>query len=453
MPSRLGSVRALTTLVATAVVAVVLVAAVAGLALAVEQALTERIRGQAQAQVDQVVQRLAAGDSPEEALQSTRRAAAPAQATVPTQVEILDHEGHPVVGSGFFTMPGVEGVTTTGAPWEDPVVKVGSVDLAVAQRSIEIGGRLLLVVAASPLAEVVHSVNAIIRLSMLGIPLITMLVGLVTWTATGQTLRPIERLRTEVEDVSSQTLDRRVEVPGTDDEVARLAHTMNGLLERLEDASARQREFVSDAAHELRSPVAAIRTELEVTLAHPSSSGWRDVAIGVLSETGRIERLVADLLLLARLDEGAGQMDERVDIGLAVRDAAGHVVAGHVQVDLDVASGLLVRGRADDIASVMRNLLDNAARHASGHVGVSARQDDGSVIVRVDDDGPGIPPADRRRVFERFARLQHARSRADGGVGLGLAVVDRVVRHHGGSVVVTDSPFGGARFEVTMPAG
>ena len=318
--ARLGvlrSVRARTTLVATAVVAVVLVAAVAGLASVVERTLTRQLQAKGAALVDAVIDRLQAGTSPPEALegalQSTRSSGTAGE--VPTYVAILDREGHPVFGSGFFTMPGMmedgEGVTTTGPPWGEPVVRVGSSDLTVAQGSIEVDGELLLAVAASPLAEVVRSVEAIIRTSMVGVPLLVVLVGAVTWTAMGRTLRPIERIRTEVEKLSSRTLDRRVPVPGTDDEVARLADTMNGMLARLEAASARQREFVSDASHELRGPVASIRAELEVALAHPAASSLQDVATGVLNETGRIERIVEDLLLLARIDEGPHQRARR----------------------------------------------------------------------------------------------------------------------------------------------
>jgi signal transduction histidine kinase len=446
------SVRARTTLVATAAVAVVLVAAVAALAYAVEQTLVRRVQEHAEAEVQAVTDRLATGMPPTEAL---RPVSDPdlVGGNVFTYVAVLDHEGHPVADSGFFAIAGVVevGVTVSG---ERNVVSVGSPDLAIAQRTIEVDGELLLVVAASPLAEAVHSVDAIVRTSMVGVPLLIVLVGAVTWMATGRTLRPIDSIRTEVDQLSSRTLDRRVPVPDTDDEVARLARTMNRMLERLQDASARQREFVSDASHELRSPVASIRAELEVTLAHPDASNWREAATSALTETGRIERIVEGLLLLARLEEGATLAASVVDVGQLVRDTAGRV--GDTAVNVQVTDGLLVRGRNDDLTSVVRNLVDNAVRHASSTVTVTAAAGDGTVVITVDDDGPGIPPADRGRVFQRFTRLDPARSHpggdSDGGVGLGLAVVDRVVRHHHGSVSVTESPAGGARFTVALPA-
>lgn len=451
----LRSVRARTTLTATAVVAVVLVVAVAGLASAVERTLTSQVQAQGAALVDAVINRLEAGTSPPEALEGALRSirSSGTAGEVPTYVAILDREGHPVFGSGFFTMPGMmedgEGVTTTGPPWGPPSVRVGSPDLTVAQRSIEVDGEPLLVVAASPLAAVVRSVEAIIRISMVGVPLLVVLVGGVTWTAMGRTLQPIERIRTHVEQLSSRTLDRRVPIPATDDEVARLAETMNSMLARLESASARQREFVSDASHELRSPVASIRAELEVALAHPTNHRLQDVATGVLNETRRIERIVTDLLLLARIDEGAAPAAEMVDVARLIRQAATRLV--DVAVDVHVADGLQVTGSERELASVVRNLLDNAARHAASSITISATARDDTVVITVDDDGPGIPPADRQRVLQRFTRLEPARSRSDGGVGLGLAVVDRIVRHHRGSIEVTDSPAGGARLQVVVP--
>jgi signal transduction histidine kinase len=438
--------------VATAVVAVALVGGVAALVYAVEQSLVRRVQAQAEAEVQAVTDRLAAGLSPREALRPTAEPDL-VGGNAFTYVAILDHEGNPIVDGGFFAIAGVEdtGVTVSG---DRRTVRVGSPDLVIAQRSVEVDGRLLLVVAASPLAEAVRSVDAIIRASVVGVPLVIALVGAVTWVATGRTLRPIGRIRTEVDELSTRTLDRRIPVPDTDDEVARLAQTMNGMLARLETASARQREFVSDASHELRGPVASIRAELEVALAHPAASSWPEVATGVLSETGRIERIVGDLLLLARLDEEAAPANGVVDIGELVRESANRIsdLTGDVQVDVQVADGLHVRGRNDDLASVIRNLLDNAVRHAGSTVAITVAAGSGTITITVDDDGPGVPPADRERVFERFTRLDPARRHTDGGVGLGLAVVDRVVRHHNGTVAVTDSPAGGARFMVELPA-
>jgi signal transduction histidine kinase len=450
MPRWLRTVRVRTTLAATVVVAVVLIAAVAVLVSAVEQTLVGRARSEAAAEVAAIADRLAAGASPLDALEA-RPTSGIASTGVPTMVEIVDHEGRSVLN--VPDSDALLGVTSEllqqleVLPDEPGVTRVGSTDLAIAQETVEVDGRSLTVIAASPLAQIVRSVEAITRTSAVGVPLLVLLVGAVTWTATGRTLRPIERIRAEVDDLSSQTLDRRVPVPDTGDEVAHLAHTMNHMLGRLETASTRQREFISDASHELRSPVASIRIELEVALAHPAVSNWPEVAAAALSETERLERLVEDLILLARLDEERILAAETVDIRRLVQRQAERVSAA---VTVEHGDALVVTGREADLDSVLRNLLDNAARHATSEVAVTATVRDGMVVITVDDDGPGIRPADRERVFSRFTRLEHARSR--GGVGLGLAIVDRVVQRQGGTLTVGDTPKGGARFEVTLPA-
>jgi signal transduction histidine kinase len=460
---KIRSVRARTTLVATLVVAVLLVGAVAALAGAVERNLTGRVLQQGEQEVAAVVRQLEAGVSPMEALENTTTAA---ESAVPTQVAILDHEGNPVVGSGFFDMSGVDevsveeigvesllgGESSGPAPAYEPrVVRVGETDLAIAQQAVQVDGELLLVVAASPLAEVVRSVGEIIRLSMIGVPLVVLIVAGVTWVATGRTLRPIENIRSEVEVLSSQTLHLRVPVPDTDDEVSRLAETMNHMLERLDTASTRQREFVSDASHELRSPVSSIRAQLEVALAHPTTAGWSEVADGVLSDTGRLERIIDNLLLLARLDEDSLPPAEIVDVATLTHAVASRVDHPDLSVTVEVADGLQIRGSPDQIESVIRNLVENAVRYAASKVTVAVSARDDTIIVTVDDDGPGIPPGDRQKIFDRFTRLEAARSRSDGGVGLGLAVVDRILRNHGGTVEATESPESGARFTVRIP--
>lgn len=220
----------------------------------------------------------------------------------------------------------------------------------------------------------------------------------------------MEEIRREVEQISQTQLHRRVPQPGGRDEVAQLARTMNGMLSRLDSAATQQRRFVSDASHELRSPVASIRQHTEVALSHPGRTSVPELAGTVLAEDLRMQRLVESLLLLARSDEGTLQGDR-------------------VPVD-----------------------LDNAARHARERIWIGLGEaGPGSVVLRVDDDGAGIPAADRQRAFERFVRLDEARARDSGSSGLGLAIVADVVRSHGGTISVYDAPGGGARFEVRLP--
>jgi signal transduction histidine kinase len=320
-------------------------------------------------------------------------------------------------------------------------------------------GDTFTVIVGSPLDAVRRSINTLTSTLAIGLPFLVALVGAVAWFFTGRALRPVDAMRAEVEEISGGTLHRRVPDPDTGDEVSRLARTMNQMLDRLEGASQRQREFVSDASHELRSPVAAIRAQLEVALAEGDNADWPVVARKALGEEARLEALVSDLLLLASSDEqrdltnDIGAVD--VDVAALVRDEAARPRSVPVDVDIDGASApaLLVRGRADQLVRVVANLLDNASRHAAGRVQATVARCDGAVVVAVDDDGPGIPPADRERVFERFTRLDPARARPEhGGAGLGLALTRAVVERHGGTVAASDSPLGGARLEVTLPA-
>jgi signal transduction histidine kinase len=269
-------------------------------------------------------------------------------------------------------------------------------------------------------------------------------------------------MRAEVEAISGGTLHRRVPDPGSGDEVSRLARTMNAMLDRLEGASTRQRQFVSDASHELRSPVTTMRAQLEVALANPDDADWPVVARRLLDEEGRLETLVSDLLLLARTDEERemrGVVD--VDVGELARDEAGRSRRLPVRVSIEQphesdgsADGdLRVVGRPDQLTRVVANLLDNACRHAHAAVELWVARDNGYVRLRVDDDGPGIPVQDRDRVFERFTRLDPSRSHVgEGSAGLGLALVRAVVERHHGTVGVEDSPAGGSRLQVRLPA-
>ena len=268
-------------------------------------------------------------------------------------------------------------------------------------------------------------------------------------------------IRSEVAAIGGATMHRRVPAPATDDEIGRLAHTMNAMLGRLEASATRQRQFVSDASHELRSPVTAIRADLEVALSEGDHADWPTVAREVLAEESRLEALLADLLILAATDEGASvPAGAEVDVAelAQVEAARPHRVPVAAEVD-DPAP---VAGSEGQLARVVTNLVDNAARHASTAVRVSVMPvavtpAPGSGGARwwrltVDDDGPGIPAADRERVFERFTRLDDGRVRDAGGAGLGLAVVRSIVARHGGRVGATGSPLGGARLVVELPA-
>jgi signal transduction histidine kinase len=278
-------------------------------------------------------------------------------------------------------------------------------------------------------------------------------VAVTTWFVVGRALAPVEAIRAEVDAISASALHRRVPDPPADDEIGRLSTTMNRMLDRLERAQARQRRLVSDASHELRSPVAAIRQHAEVALAHPDRATTTELATTVLAEDLRLQRLAEDLLLLTRADEHTLALRRRpVDLDDLVFDEARRLrgVSG-LRVDTARVSAGRVEGDAAGLRRVLRNLGDNATRHANRRVAFSLAERDGVVLLEVDDDGPGVPEADRERVFERFVRLDDARARDDGGSGLGLAIVAELVAAHGGTVTLASSPIGGTRVEVSLP--
>jgi signal transduction histidine kinase len=328
--------------------------------------------------------------------------------------------------------------------------------LEMVTRQVDTDRGELTVRAAAPVDEVRRSVDAVRRALVIGLPGVVLLVIVVAWTLVGRALRPVEVIRSEVESITGSTIHRRVPEPGADDEIGRLAETMNAMLGRLEAAQVRQRQFVSDASHELRSPVTAIRSDLEVALHEGADAEWPAVARAVLGEEARLERLLDDLLMLAATDEAAVPPPATpVDVAALAGEEAARSRAVPVRVRAPVGGdddGVLVLGAAHQIARVVTNLVDNAARHARSTVEVAVTPVPSSRIVRltVDDDGPGIAPGDRERVFERFTRLDEARARRDGGAGLGLAVVRSIVTRHRGRVWVEDAPLGGARFVVEL---
>jgi signal transduction histidine kinase len=312
-------------------------------------------------------------------------------------------------------------------------------------------GRASVLVGRS-LDDVREATDAVIPLLVVGVPILVLIVGAVTWWITGRALRPVESIRVEVDTISAGELDRRVPEPRTGDEVARLAGTMNAMLGRLESSQARQRRFVSDAAHELRSPVASIRQHSEVAIEHPDATSVDELAKVVHRENLRVEQLVDDLLLLARLDEGTRSRWEQVDLDdVVLAEAARLRATTTLTVGTAGVSASRVVGDPGGLERVVRNLGDNAVRHAERRVELAAREVNGWATLTVDDDGDGITPDDRGRVFDRFVRLDDARSRDGGGAGLGLAIVRAVVEAHGGDVTIEESPFGGARFEVRLP--
>ena len=309
----------------------------------------------------------------------------------------------------------------------------------------------LVIVTGTPLDDVEESVTALSRGLSATVPLASALLGVMVWLIVGRVLRPVEDLRKRVASITARNLNARLPRPAGQDEIARLAATMNDMLDRLEESSKLQRAFIADASHELRSPLARIRSELEVDLAHPELADYPATRLSALAELDGLQRLIDDLLMLAR-GEGndARTRGEIVDLDDLVFQERDHLKAtSGITADVSGVTGAQARGNAGQLARLMRNLLDNAARHGRPPIAVSVREGpDGAELV-VDDGGSGIASELRDRAFERFTRADEAR--AGGGSGLGLAIARELARAHGGTIEIGSNPVGGARVTVRLP--
>jgi signal transduction histidine kinase len=360
---------------------------------------------------------------------------------------------------------GTAGVAETAAGWV--VASVGEGEpgdplVIVATETDE--GLLIAGVDDGARAEAVATTVALL---LIAVPLLIALVAVTCWVVVGRALRPVERVRQETEQISGDDLSRRVADPATHDEISELATTMNLMLDRLERSQSRQRRFVADASHELRSPLSSLRQNAEIARDYPGRVDPRHFATTVAEDSERLADLVDGLLVLSRADEqNLRPVFRSVDLDdLALTEAsrlrsrpgtsAGQVAGDAERVPLVVdASGVSaarVGGDASMLERVLRNLGDNAARHARSRVTISTSVVGGRAVLVVSDDGVGIPEPERERVFERFVRLDEARSRDRGGSGLGLAIVRELVAAHGGTITVETSPQGGALFRVSLP--
>jgi signal transduction histidine kinase len=437
------SIRVRTTVGATVVVGVALVVAGLLVVLLLRRDLTAGVDAAATLRVDDLVAALEAGTDPAALVEGDDDEAL---------VQIVTEDGQVVAasedleGAGPLATEEVDG-RSVEVPGEGDGYRI------VADEADLDGGHLLVVVARS--AEAVSEGTGAVGGSLLvGIPVLVLLVAATTWVVTGRALRPVEAIRREVGAITDAELDRRVPAPGGRDEIARLAGTMNAMLDRLEAGRDRTRRFVSDASHELRSPIATIRHELEVAQADPAAVDVEALAGRLLAEDLRMQALVEDLLLLARSDEGSLRTVRRpLDLDdLVLAEAARLRRLGGLVVDASGVGAGQVSGDAGQLGRVVRNLADNAARHAATTVRLGVATEGATVRLWVADDGPGIPVADRERVFERFTRLDASRARGTGGYGLGLAIAAEVVRAHGGRIGVSDGPDGGARLVVDLPS-
>lgn len=373
-------------------------------------------------------------------------------------VQVLDDSGAVLYTSekartrAQTTLQPVPGETQVAGQTLVPIPGHLAAPLIVA-RGVNVEAHPYVVVAVASQDAQEAAVQTAGALLLAGIPLLVGLAGLVTWWRVGRALASVEAIRRQVERVESAHLTQRVPVPPTRDEIADLALTMNGMLQRLQASDRTQRQFVADASHELRSPLATLNTALEVAEGDDSGRTWQELAPILMSETSRMTRLVEDLLVLSQADDRAlVQSREDVDLDdLADLECQRLRQLTSLPVDL-AATPVRVRGDEHKLAQLLRNVLDNAARAARTRIAVTVTRQADVAVITVEDDGDGIPAEDRERVFERFVRLDESRSRGRGGTGLGLSIVQEIASAHGGSVEVGASRLGGAAFEVRLPA-
>ncbi|MCI0677978.1 MAG: ATP-binding protein [Actinobacteria bacterium] len=314
-----------------------------------------------------------------------------------------------------------------------------------------VGGGTLLV--GTTYDVVTESTTTLAVALALTIPAVIVLLAALVWWLVGRTLRPVEDIRTEVASISTTDLHRRVPQPGTDDEIDRLATTMNQMLERLQSSVERQLRFVADASHELRSPLTRLRADIELGLAAALLEPTGDRLRTLLNEVIGLQTLVEDLLYLARAD-ASDTLETRgpLDLDDLVFDEARAIDAsGRVEVSLSEVSGAHVTGDRSQLRRAVRNLLQNAERHATSRVFLSLGEVDGYAVLTVADDGPGVPPSGSEHIFERFGRLDQSRTAQTGGVGLGLAIARDIVERHGGELSLSNPGEPGARFEMRVP--
>jgi signal transduction histidine kinase len=438
-----GTVRVRTTAGAVVVVGVALLVAAIAMVVLLRRSLTANVSTAARARADAVAM----------LLEGTSGRSLRGEDRDDEFVQVLDSQGRVVDSS-----PNLEGKEALLRLAPGDSERLGGLSfeddqfLVVATSADTPDGPVTVMVGRT-LESVTESSQVVVNLLATGFPLLLAVVAATSWRVVGRALAPVDAIRDEVDAISTAELHRRVPDPPGRDEIARLAATMNEMLARLEEGHDRQRRFVSDASHELRSPVASIRQHAEVALTHPKQSSVEELAEVVLEEDVRLQRLVEDLLLLTRMDEGTVHLRRApVDLDdILLEEAQRLRGTTGLRIRTGGVSAGRVSGDSGQLEKLVRNVTENAARHARSIVELSLTEADGEVLLRVDDDGMGIPPPERERVFERFVRLDEARGRDSGGSGLGLAIVAEIAAAHGGSVVALEGSLGGLRIEAHLP--
>jgi signal transduction histidine kinase len=443
---RRSTLRTRVTVVASLAITAAVVLGVLVMYLLQMQSVRGTIDGQLRTYATQIVQSAPSGAWPQPLAASSLDANAEAQ--------VLSSDG--AVLAATRTLTGLPAVYALPARSTAPVRQKAAdgvipTEVRVVAVRTTVDGHPVTVITGTSTGLLSQVNSEFLRHLLFGLPIILIVAAGAVWLVVGRALRPVEKIRHAVTDITSADLSQRVPEPGTSDEIGNLAHTMNDMLGRLDEAATKQRRFVADASHELRSPLSAIRTTLEVGLAHPDMAPWPTIAERAAQQSARLEDLIQQLLLLAKADEHQLAVAQQpVDVGALLRDVVATTPAHDLDIDVDVTNGLSTVGNREHLQRLLRNVIDNAVRYARSRVLITATTTSDEVRVEIDDDGPGIPTADQERVFDRFVRLDHSRERGSGTAGLGLAIAREIALAHGGRILIDASSTGGTRMIINL---
>lgn len=442
------SLRTRATLLGTLAFAVLLAVGAVLLVATLDSRLTTSSDQVDRARVRELVQLAESGDLPETLRLVHDNAMA----------QVVGPDGEVIAASANLTgRPAVADLAATTSPQlatfaapDDEEVETYRVWFASTGSGGSAGSGTVTVYVGSSLETVDEATSALRRSLWIGVPAAILVLGTVIWLLIGRVLGRLDRIRAEVDQISETSLDRRVAGDGAADEVGRLARTMNAMLGRLEASAKRQRDFVADVSHDLQSPLTGQRTTLELALARPEQTDLHKLCVDMLGATGEMERLVGDLLVLASMDAGASVDPTLFDLDELVLEETTRARTGtDIVVRTSRVSAAPAYAHPGDVRRIVRNLIENAVVYAEGVVEIVVGVDGDRAVLDLVDDGPGIDPDDRERVFDRFYRADSARSRGAGS-GLGLAIARSLAERSGGDLRVLDST-GGAHLRLTLP--
>ena len=352
-------------------------------------------------------------------------------------VQVVDDSG--VVIASTENIEGELAITTSKPIGSTPLIltiRVTPLDQADDMRVVALNASTasgnVTIYAGESLENANDTSAAIAALLAVGLPVLVVIVAATTWWAVGRALRPVGDITRTMAEITASDIHRRVPVSAARDEIGLLATTVNETLGRLDISIEQQRRFVADASHELRGPLAALRADLEISVTHPERTKWENVARDTLTDVERLQSLTEDLLTLARLDSREQRPHQKIDIAKLIRESISSVRRADITVSANgIERSVILNGDEVLLRRMLRNLMQNAEQHATKQIVVDLTlQGDQAITLTVSDDGPGIAPGDRQRVFERFVRLDDARTRHGGGTGLGLAIVHDIVESH-----------------------